>query len=185
MAEYEGFQGKVCTASDFNRLANALKSACKSRGIKISVPNVSNGQPMLASQIESLRSSAYNVINYSAFVGQITAGMRTSHEQIECISQAISDLNNLLRCRSGCSGNCHASCTGSCTTSCSGTTHHYGSCSYMTWFCSGDCNNSCSGNCSGSCAGGCGQGCNNYCVSSCKNSSTSSTNRLAGTTVSV
>lgn len=181
MAEYESFSGKPCYASDFNSLASKLASALSARGISASLPSVSVGGLMYASQIEALRSAAYNAINYSSFIGQITAGMLIKHEQLECISQAVSDLNNLLRCRSGCTGNCHSACT----SSCSGSVHHSGSCSYMTWWCSGDCNNTCSGGCSGSCSGTCGRGCSNYCVSSCKNSSISETNRLTGTYVSV
>lgn len=189
MAEYESFSGKACYASDFNSLASKLASALSARGISASLPSVSVGGLMYAYHIEALRSAAYNALNYSSFIGQITAGMQIKHEQLECISQAVSDLNNLLRCRSGCTGNCHSACTGACTgactSSCSGSVHHSGSCSYMTWWCSGDCNNTCSGGCSGSCSGTCGRGCSNYCVSSCKNSSISETNRLTGTYVSV
>ena len=185
MAEYESFSGKPCYAADFNSLASKLTSALSARGISASLPSVSVGGLMYASQIEALRSAAYNAINYSSFIGQITAGMQIKHEQLECISQAVSDLNNLLRCRSGCTGNCHSACTGACTSSCAGSVHHSGSCSYMTWWCSGDCNNTCSGGCSGSCSGTCGRGCSNYCVSSCKNSSISETNRLTGTYVYV
>ena len=185
MAEYESFSGRVCSASDFNRLSSALRSALFSRGVSSSLPTVSTGSLMYASQIEALRSAAYNTLNYSSFIGQITSGMLVKHEHMECISQAISDLNNLLRCRSGCIGNCYSSCSGACTSSCSGTVHHSGTCSYMTWWCSGDCNHTCSGGCAGSCSGTCGMGCSNYCVSSCRNSSTSSSNRLSGTYVSV
>ena len=185
MAEYESFSGRVCYASDFNRLSSALRSALANRGVSSSLPTVSTGGLMYASQIEALRSAAVNTLNYSSFIGQITSGMLIRHEHMECISQAISDLNNLLRCRSGCTGNCHSSCSGACSSSCYGSTHHRGSCSYMTWWCSGDCNNSCSGGCSGYCDGSCGMGCSNFCVSSCKNSSISSSNRLSGTYVSV
>ena len=186
MAEYESFAGKPCTAADFNRVVTALMNALASRGkTAANYPKVSQGGMMFASVIEFYRGLASQTINYSSFIGQITSGMQIRHEQIECLSQATSDLNNLLRCRSGCTGNCHTACTGACTSSCSGSTHHSGSCSYLTWFCSGDCNNSCSGGCSGSCSGTCGQGCSNYCVSSCRNSSTSSANRLSGTYVSV
>ena len=185
MAEYESFSGRVCSASDFNRLSSALRSALFSRGVSSSLPTVSTGSLMYASQIDALRSAAVNTLNYSSFIGQITSGMLIRHEHMECISQAISDLNNLLRCRSGCIGNCYSSCSGACTSSCSGTVHHSGTCSYMTWWCSGDCNHTCSGGCAGSCSGTCGMGCSNYCVSSCRNSSTSSSNRLSGTYVSV
>ena len=125
------------------------------------------------------------VLNYSSFIGQITSGMLIRHEHIECISQAISDLNKLLRCRSGCTGSCHSECSGACSYSCYGSTHHRGSCSYMTWWCPRDCNDSCSGGCSGYCDGSCGMSCSNYCVFNCKNSSISSSNRLSGTYVSV
>lgn len=184
MAEYESYINKECKAVDYYRLVQHLRTALSSRGISSSFSDYPDNK-MKASDLELLRSAAYNALNYSSFIGQITAGIKASNSHMACISQAVSDLNNLLRCRSGCTGNCHASCTGACTSSCSGSTHHNGSCSYMTWFCSGDCNNYCAGGCSGSCEGTCGQGCNNYCVSSCQHSSISSTNRLSGTMVSV
>lgn len=186
MAEYESFTGKKCYASDFNNLLLELRNALVTRALDMHLfPVQSNKDMMRASSINYLRNTAYDALNYSSFISEATEGMLAKHEYLECISQSISDLNNLLRCRSGCTGNCHSSCTGACTSSCSGSTHHSGSCSYATWFCSGDCNNYCSGGCSGSCEGTCGQGCNNYCVSSCKNSSISSANRLPGTMVSV
>lgn len=185
MAEYESFVNKPCYASEFRKLSTELINAIRTRGIALAYTSVTERIPMKASDINSMRNAAYNTLNYSSFLSEITSGMQIKHEQLECISQAISDVNNLLRCRSGCTGNCHSSCTGACTSSCSGSNHHRGECSYMTWYCSGDCNHTCSGGCSGSCEGTCGQGCNNYCVSSCKNSSISSNNRLPGTMVSV
>lgn len=183
MAEYESFVNKPCYASDFRRLSTELIDAIKTRGITF-IP-VTEKILMEASDINSMRNAAYDTLNYSSFLSEITSGMQIKHEQLECISQAISDVNNLLRCRSGCTGNCHSSCTKECTSSCLGSEHHNGSCSYATWFCSGNCNNHCGAGCSGSCEGTCGQGCSNYCVSSCKNSSISSANRLPGTMVSV
>lgn len=186
MAEYESFAGKKCYSLDFEKLSLDLRKALETRSIEIHLfPVQANKDMMYAAHINYMRNAAYNALNYSSFISEITSGMQIKHEQLECISQAISDVNNLLRCRSGCTGNCHSSCTGACTSSCSGSTHHNGSCSYATWFCSGDCNNHCGAGCSGSCKGTCGQGCNNYCVSSCKNSSISSANRLPGTMVSV
>ena len=104
MAEYDSYAGRLCYAADFNSLSSRLASALSSRGISSSLPTVSAGSRMYASSIESLRSAAYNALNYSSFIGQITAGMQVKHEHMECISQAISDINNLLRCRSGCTG---------------------------------------------------------------------------------
>ena len=185
MAEYESFIGKKCYANDFNNLTQQQRNALASRGISKVNIIASQGGEVHHHGINTLIKRAYETLNYSSFISEVTEGMLAKHEYLECISQSISDLNNLLRCRSGCTGNCHSSCTGACTSSCSGSNHHNGSCSYMTWFCSGDCNNYCAGGCSGSCEGTCGQGCNNYCVSSCKNSSISSANRLPGTMVSV
>lgn len=184
MAEYEGFAGKKCYKSDIIRIIDNILKALEARG-KAQPYKPKPDQMMFASVIEHYRGLIDQTLNYSSFIGQVTSGMRIDRIHIEGLSQAASDLKNLLRCRSGCTGNCHTSCTGACTSSCSGSSHHSGSCSYMTWFCSGDCNNSCSGGCSGSCEGTCGQGCNNYCVSSCKHSSISSTNRAPGTMVSV
>lgn len=185
MADYESFKSKQCTADDFNRLTQLLKVAMKTRGVDITASSVKPGDKMLASQGNYYRNSANNLLNYSTFIEEIKAGMLIKHEHIECISQAISDINNLLRCRSGCTGNCHTSCSGSCVTGCAGGSQHNGSCSYATWWCSGDCNSSCSGSCGGSCSGSCGNGCNNLCVASCKNSSMNATNRLSGTWVTV
>lgn len=185
MAEYEEFTSSQCTAADFNRVITSFVNAAKSRSVTVGENLVTKGTPMLASQIEYYRAQAFNILNYSSFISAITKGTLIQKKHIECISQATSDLNNLLRCRSGCTGNCYSICTGTCTSSCAGSTHHAGSCSGLTWWCSGDCNNYCSGTCSGDCDGTCGRGCNAYCVSSCKNSSTSSTNRLVGTSVSL
>lgn len=186
MAEYKSLENTPLSAYFFHfEIFIPLMQALSSRGIPVDSYTFGNTQKVSASEVAPLWRVAYDTLNYSSFIESISSTIKIKHQHAECLSQATSDLNNLLRCRSGCTGNCHSSCTGACTSSCSGSTHHSGSCSYATWFCSGDCNNYCAGGCSGSCEGTCGQGCNNYCVSSCKNSSISSANRLPGTMVSV